>query len=282
MQKKIMIFGANGQLGRELSLIYKDAILLSHRKEGCENGIEFSNSDEIKKAISYHEPEVIINAVALTNVDKCEMKQDLAYAINSHSVNVIAKECNRRNIKLVQVSTDYVFDGKVGRYNEESLPNPINYYGLSKLIGDNFAQMSEDSIIVRTSGVFGYSNNYPKFVYNALVNNQPIKAIEGLYSPIHAANLAHSIFELINIGYKGIINIAGERISRYDLALKISDYFNIKGNIEEVSAVKNMVAKRPYDSSLEIALAKNIIKRDFFSLKSNLAELERTINEGNE
>ena len=277
MEKKIMIFGADGQLGRELSLIYKDAILLTHRKEGFQNGVEFTDPNGIKKIINDYKPDVIVNAVALTNVDKCEKERELAYAINAHSVNVITKQCNLQGIKFIQISTDYVFDGQTGNYKEESIPNPINFYGLSKLIGDNFAQMANDSIIVRTSGVFGYSNNYPKFVYNTLKNNQPIKAISGFYSPIHSANLARSISELITKDYEGIINIAGERISRYELAIKISEHFNLKGSVEEVPNVKNMIANRPFDSSLDITLAKNIIKEDFFSLKSNLAELNRTI-----
>jgi dTDP-4-dehydrorhamnose reductase len=279
MQKKIMIFGSNGQLGRELSKIYKDAILISHKKDNSENGVEFTNPDEVKRIVREYKPDVIINAVALTNVDLCEKEPEIAYLINSKSVKFLSQYCISQGSKLIQVSTDYVFDGETGHYNEDSLPYPINYYGLSKLIGDNFAQMTENSIIVRTSGVYGYSNNYPKFVYNALKSGKPVKAISGYYSPIHSANLAKSIAELIAIDYEGIINIAGERISRYDLAVQISKFFNLKGNIEEVSNINSMIAKRPFDSSLDISQAKKIIKTDFYSQESNFNQFESTVKE---
>ena len=255
MNEKTLIFGANGQTGRELLKIIPNSVGVFHGDNSRADEIKIESADEIKKIIEKHNPSIIINTVALTNVDRCEKEKELAYKINTEPVKTMARISSAKKIKLVHISTDYVFDGEKGDYKESDVPNPVNYYGISKLMGDNFAQFLESSIVVRTSGVYGYSRNFPKFAYETLKKGDRLQTISGYYSPIHSSNLAKAIVELIRLDYSGIINVSGEKISRYDFALKLSRRFGLKGYIENIDNMQNLKAKRPFDSSLDINLA---------------------------
>lgn len=269
--KKVMIVGAGGQLGRELCSIYPEAFMVYHNSTHGQASADLQNPQQIEDIIVRESPDLVINAAALANVDLCEKDHELAYAVNSQAVNSISKACRRSGARFVHVSTDYVFDGSRGNYTESSAPNPINYYGLSKLVGDAFALSYEESVVVRTSGVFGYQKNFPIFVLETLRAGRPVNAFQGFYSPIHARNLAKAISLLVMTDFKGLINISGPRVSRYELAVRIAEEFGLdSGLVKEAADVKTLNAKRPFDSSLDNALAMKSIDFDFYSAESNL------------
>ncbi|WP_393972164.1 NAD(P)-dependent oxidoreductase [Oxyplasma meridianum] len=271
----ILIIGADGQLGKELSKLYPESKKLYHKDHG-ELNLNLFNEDDIINKLSKINPNIIINTASLTNVDKCEKEKEYAYKVNGYSLKIITEYARSKNIYLIHISTDYVFNGNSSYYSEESIPDPINYYGFSKLIGDIYINSYNKSLIVRTSGVYGYKNNFPLFVYNSLKDNKNINIIKGYYSPIHAYNLALAIQKLIDNNIYGIINIAGIRISRINFANKIADFFNLNKELINENEVK-MYAKRPYDSSLNIDKAKSLINFDFYSLNSNLDIFKKEI-----
>lgn len=274
---KVLITGADGQLGRELRKLYPDAIGTSHDPSKMFY-LQIEDQNAIIKLLERERPDVVVNCAALTNVDRCEKEKENAYKVNALAVRSLALECRRIGAKLVYISTDYVFDGIDGNYPEDASPNPVNYYGLSKLAGEHFAFSAEENLVVRTSGVFGYSNNFPLFAYNKLKNGEVVKAIEGFYSPIHAENLAKGVKKLIDLNEVGIINVAGERISRMTLALTIAEFFNYDKNlIAESDTVQNLQARRPFDSSLNITKARKLIYFDFYTINSNLHAFKRSI-----
>ena len=280
---KVMIFGTGGQLGRELAKIYPDSVSVYH--SSAKGGITADLSDPalISEIIRVEGPDVVINAGAIANVDLCERDHALAYSVNGEAPGMMARACRDIGARFVHVSTDYVFDGSQGNYSEESVPNPINYYGLSKLVGDVNALSYPDSLVVRTSGVFGYTKNFPMFVYETLKSGKEVNAIDGYYSPVHAANLAFAISELVDNEVKGLINVAGERISRFYLALKIADAFSLDSSlINRVDNVASMNAKRPYDSSLDSSNALSTIKAEFYSTDSNISAMKRTVQPNRE
>lgn len=275
---KIMILGAGGQLGREFVKLYPDSVKVYHSISKLGRSVDFADYATLSEIVSSEEPDVLINAAALANVDLCEKNHVLAYAVNGEAPGILARVCNDIGAKIVHVSTDYVFDGILGRYSEESIPNPINYYGLSKLIGDVQVLLYPNSLVVRTSGVFGYTKNFPMFVLDTLKEGKQVKAIHGYYSPIHAANLANAISELVVREEKGLINVAGERISRYDFALRIADAFSLQRSlVNKADDVASMMAKRPFDSSLDSTKALSLIKKDFSSIDSNIAAMKETL-----
>ena len=266
----IMILGSGGQLGCELHKLYMDAICFDHSLNGP-NSIDFQNLERLETEIINSDAKWVINSAAFTNVDACETNKELAYIVNGLAVKTIVIASKRINANLLHVSTDYIFDGSTGHYKEYDFPNPVNYYGISKLIGETFAQTYEKSIIVRTSGVYGSKNNFPNFVYKNLKESKRVKVLDGYYSPIHAKNLALAIKSLIENNRFGLYNVAGIRTSRLDLALQIAMKYNFDSTlIEKVEKIESFKAVRPYDSSLDISKAKKIIDFDFYSYESNL------------
>ncbi|MEM4067734.1 MAG: NAD(P)-dependent oxidoreductase [Candidatus Micrarchaeaceae archaeon] len=276
---KILILGSEGQLGRELLKLYPESYGTSHNPSKS-NYLPIEQKGAVVNLIERKKPRVVINSAAITNVDRCEKEKNYAYSVNGLSVKYILKACQNIDAKLVHISTDYIFDGNEGNYAEDAHPNPINYYGLSKLIGETYANSCEGNLVIRTSGVFGYSNNFPLFAYRKLKNREVVNAIKGFYSPIHAKNLALAIKELIDKGEEGIVNVAGERVSRTQIAVTIAEYFGLdKSLVKESDQVPLLQAKRPFDSSLNIDKAKNLIDFDFYSLKTNLDAFQSSIKE---
>ena len=273
-----MILGSGGQLGSELHKLYGDAICYYHSPNGP-NSIDFQNLERLETEIINSDVKWVINSAAFTNVDSCEINKELAYIVNGLAVKTIVKASKKINANLLHVSTDYIFDGSTGQYKEYEFPNPVNYYGISKLIGETFAQTYEKSIIVRTSGVYGSKNNFPNFVYKNLREGKLVKVLVGYYSPIHATNLALAVKSLIENNRFGLYNVAGIRTSRLDLALQIAVKYNFDSTlIEKVDKIESFKAIRPFDSSLDISSAKKIIDFDFYSYESNLRCFDNTIS----
>ena len=159
---KTLIIGSEGQLGRDFMKLYPDSIGTSH-VPSKESYLPMEDEDAIIKFLTSEEPDVIINCAALTNVDRCEKEKEYAYRVNGLAVRSMAMKCREIEAKLVHISTDYVFDGTDGNYLENAPPNPVNYYGLSKLAGEQFAYSVKGNLVIRASGVFGYSNNFLAF-----------------------------------------------------------------------------------------------------------------------
>lgn len=269
---KCMIFGSSGQLGRSLSKVFDESVLVSRSDDphGIINDVR--NYTEVEDLIIKQKPDVIINAAAISDVELCESDHKLAYSTNAIAVKHMISAASVVGSYFVQISTDYVFDGKDGTYREESVPSPINYYGISKLVGDSYALSYDNSIVIRTSGIFGYKNNFPLFAYNKLSKGERLSVMDAYYSPIHAAMLARSLYETVKTGKTGILNIAGERVSRVELSKRMCSLFGFDAANIDISDGKTMKfsAMRPKDSSLDISRAKSIISFDFYSLDSNL------------
>ncbi|MGC8573845.1 MAG: SDR family oxidoreductase [Caldisphaera sp.] len=271
MKSKYLIIGS-GQLGQELiNLLNNDVEYTYHTMDPFNRGayLDITNFDLLEDHIIKTMPEIIINTAALTDVDKCETDRNMALKINGEAVKHIIRAARVLGSYVVQISTDYVFDGEKGLYKEDDLVNPINYYGLTKLIGESYALSYDDSLVIRTSGIFRHKGFIP-FAFLRLMNEKEINAYKGYYSPISAKKLAEAIVKLTEKRKTGIINVAGERISRYDLTIEIAKHLNKNPIIKEVDNVPSWIAKRPYDSSLDISKAKTILDFDFYSLKENL------------
>ena len=267
----MIIFGGSGQLERSLSSVFPEAITYTHSVSNT--SIDITDIERVKVIFESERPSIVLNASAFTNVDACESEKERAFSVNSMGVRNIVMFCRRYSSKFIHFSTDYVFSGRKGLYSEDSVPDPINYYGFSKSIGDAYALSLQSSVVIRTSGVYGYGKNFPRFVYDTLRAERTVNVIEGYYSPITSDLLAQSVKYLINYGQEisGILNVAGERISRFDLAKTIARTFDLNQElIVETKKLTDMKAPRPYDSSLDISKAKKIIDLDFYSVSANM------------
>lgn len=264
--------GGSGQLGSELLKIIRGSIGTFRNNQSAGTILDLMDTRSIRKLIVDLKPKIIINTAALTNVDLCEKDEKSAYTINALAVKEITLAAEDIGAYLIHVSTDYVFDGVTGNYDEDAIPKPINYYGLSKLLGDSHACTYDNSLVIRTSGVFGLKGNFPRFVLDSLKNNKGINVVNSYYSPIHARMLARQIKIVMGSGQTGILNIAGERISRLELANRICDIFDLnKELINEVpESSLNWVARRPRDSSLNIDRSLSILGNGYSSIDTNI------------
>ena len=270
---KVLVIGMDGQLGSELMNLFDDVVGTTRRNS---SGIQLDivNGTAVEDAILKNYPDVVINAAAFTNVDKGENDKENSYMVNAEAVRHIVRATSVIGAYLIHVSTDYVFDGTKGNYREDDIPNPINYYGLSKLMGDAYALSYDDTIVVRTSGVFGKKSNFPLFVAKTLMENKTVYAIDSYYSPISAKRLAISIKNIVSKRYYGILNIAGSRTSRYDLAQRIKELLDIRtGKIELVNTIPSFVAKRPYDSSLDLTKIKAMTSVDVEEIDKDIIDM---------
>lgn len=281
MGEKVLIIGASGQLGRGLTKVYRKSkgevhLQLTYNSTPVEGGVRIDVTDPtlLEDFILKHRPDVIINASAYTDVDGCEVNKNFAFLINSEAVRHMIRASRVVGAYFVHVSTDYVFDGEKGLYKEEDTPSPINYYGLSKLLGEAYALSYDDSLVVRTSGVFGYKANFPSLVLKNLKEGKEVYAWKDyFYSPIHADLLGEAIARLTEMRKTGIIHVGGERVSRFELALKVAEKIGVDKGLVKPSTPQNTKAKRPKDSSLDVGKAKALLSFDFFSSESNIKAL---------
>ncbi len=215
---KTMIFGAGGMLGTELCAVFPDAVKLTH------SDIDIRDKKKVMESIVRIRPDVVINAAAYTAVDDCEDNQELALDVNGKAPGHIAEGCNFTGAKLVHYSTDYVFDGSINEYMESDIPNPINVYGKSKLLGENniIAKM-DDYRIIRTSWLFGaHGRNFVDTMLDLSSRMDKVKVVNDQFGkPTYAFELARKTAEIAGLA-PGIYHITNEGVcSWYEFASAI-------------------------------------------------------------
>jgi dTDP-4-dehydrorhamnose reductase len=219
----------------------------------------------VRKNISRIKPDVVVNGAALTDVDKCELNPQLARDINSTCVEYLATSTRESSSFLVQVSTDFVFDGATGNYSENDRPRPINQYGITKLAGEEAARSCGEGrwSIARTSVLYGWGRpqrpNAATYVSDSLSKGQKIFMITDQYSsPTLNTNLARMLIEISERRLAGTIHTAGAtRLSRYDFALGLANFMKLEKRLILPTESENIRwrAKRPLDSSLQVSRA---------------------------
>ena len=204
-------------------------------------------------------PDIIINCAAYTSVDGAENDTKLVNIINHKSVSLLAKWCNNNKSKLLQISTDYVFDGNsLLPYVETDKTNPLNNYGKSKLFGDLACQKyNPTSIIIRTSWLYSsFGNNFLTNMINKMQNKDKVFVIDDQFgSPTYAGDLANTIFDLIidKKWHPGIYNYTNYGIvSWYDFAKEIKSIYGLNTIINPISTKEYFQkTNRPKYSALD-------------------------------
>jgi dTDP-4-dehydrorhamnose reductase len=286
---KILVTGANGQLGKELkdiSILYPqfDFIFLSR------TDLPIHHFELVRTYFKTLHPDYCINCAAYTAVDRAEKEKDLAFQVNGEAVGVLAAICNEHNTKLIHISTDYVFDGTSNvPYKEDSPTNPQSVYGASKLEGEKQSiKFNPDTIIIRTSWVYSfYGKNFVKTMMRLMKEKNEINVVDDqVGSPTYAADLAEAIMliivnchpdnyrESILNWVPGIYNFSNVgNISWYEFANAINEITGRSATIKPISTSEYpTAAKRPAYSVLsnsKIQKTFNLILKNWkTSLKS--------------
>ncbi len=269
IKKRILIIGSNGMLGQRLTEYFskqKDVELLctSAETKSFIPDIEYQQLDitqkhEVKNIITKFFPDFIINAAAYTNVDKAETERELCWKINVNGVDNISFYSWTIDSHLIHISSDYIFDGKNGPYTEIDLPNPISYYGRTKLASENSIKASGTRFtIIRSNVLYGPSKygrpDFVKWVYNSLKNSQKIKIVtDQINNPTYIDDLVNGISNVIKNKKEGIYNIGGkELLSRFEFTKIIAKMFNLNTEliIPILTEELNQPAKRTLKSGL--------------------------------
>ena len=213
-----MIIGALGMLGHDLQKVFPDAELFDVVGD---NILDITDENMVMETVEAVQPDVVINAAAYTDVDGCEDNTELSLKVNGEALANIAKACKKVSAKLVHYSTDYIFDGNKKEYVESDIPNPINAYGVSKLLGEkNILENMDDYRIIRTSWMFGKNGkNFVETMLSLSGKMDTVKVVNDQFGkPTYAADLAHKTAELINME-PGIYHITNEGVcSWYEFA----------------------------------------------------------------
>jgi len=265
--KTILITGSNGLLGQKLIDLYlknNDVNLIATArgnnrypiKKGYEYAaLDITLSDQVQHVIKKYKPDCIINTAAMTNVDQCEGNKSDAENLNINAVSYLVKAANNEGAHFIQLSTDFIFDGKYGPYTEDAQPNPLSFYGETKLKAENIIKnQAKKWSIIRTVLVYGIvhdmsRSNIVLWAKNALEKGQPLKIVDDQFrSPTLAEDLAIGCQLVEHNEAEGVYNISGkDQMSIVSLVERVADYFQLdKSTIKRVSSsTLNQPAKRP-------------------------------------
>jgi dTDP-4-dehydrorhamnose reductase len=247
----ILVVGANGMLGQDLMA------LLGDRAEGVDIGdIDITSPESVLSVIGARKPDVVINCAAYTDVDGCESNTETAMSVNGEGVGYLAMACRDIGALLVQVSTDYVFDGGKGTpYVEDDAPHPLSVYGESKLAGEMNAAFTPEYLIVRTQWLYGlHGKNFVETMLRLGAEKDELTVVDDqIGSPTWTVDLARAIIALIDSGCRGIYHAANaEYCSWNDFARAIFEEAGLTVSVKPMTTTElNRPARRPLYSTLE-------------------------------
>lgn len=229
--------------------------------------VDIRDTNSIEKIFSHTKPDYVINSAAQTNVDDIEKHSEEGYSINAYGAENVANMSKKYKIPLLHISTDGVFDGVCGMYSESDMPNPINEYGRSKLLGEKLVSQTLDNVIIVRTNFYGY-NEEGKFLFNWILKNlqehKDFIAFEDvIFNPLEIMNLSQMILELINVNYKGIIHLSSDYVmNKYQFACDIADNLNFDKNIIHKARLidAKLFASRPLNTTLSNKKAKELLK----------------------
>lgn len=276
---KILITGANGQLGTEISKCFERGYtelgipnILKLKNEITLSDVEtldITNLDEVLNLFEQKKFDCVINCAAYTNVNGCESNEALAFKVNSIGPRNLAIACEKIGAKLVHVSTDYVFSGDNSKpYIECDVCNPQSVYGKTKYMGEEFVKnFCSRYFIVRTAWLYGYyGKNFVKTIMNIAKEKGECKVVNDQRgNPTNAADLAHHILKLILTDEYGVYHGTGKgECSWFEFAQKIVEFANINAKVTPCSSEEfPSPAKRPQYSSLKNLMFECTLKDEF-------------------
>lgn len=269
LKKRILIFGSNGMLGQRTAQFYlsKDNFELlgasveeqSVNPELPYKKVDLTKREEVKKVALDFCPDFIINAAAFTAVDRCEIERETSWKVNVKGVEYISEAARVLDSHVIHFSTDYVFDGKNGPYSEKDKPNPVSYYGRTKLASENALNISGAMhTIFRINVLYGVAPfsrpDYVRWVVSSLRQGNKINIVtDQINNPTFIDDIVQAINKIVDLKKTGIFNIGGrEFLSRYDFTLRIADFFRLEKSLINpiITEELNQPARRPLKSGL--------------------------------
>jgi|TARA_B100001971_G_C18258986_1_gene584863 dTDP-4-dehydrorhamnose reductase len=281
--KKLLVTGASGLLGAsivyelnryfEIYAVYNEHKIISRYAKYFK--LDLTDKEMTEKVIETIKPDIIIHTAAMTNVDLCESKPELAKKANVEATGNIVDACKKFNIKLIHISTDYVFDGEKGDYTELDKQNPVDVYAQTKCDAENIVNTLDNTLIIRTS-IYGWNlqkkQSFVEWVLSTLRDEKEVPAItDQKTSMIFVNDLAKIIKFMIHKNLKGIYNVASQSpLSKYKVALKTAAIFGLDQALIKPTTTEELMkkvvwkAERPKNTSLNISKIEKLVKMPSF------------------
>lgn len=299
--KKILVTGSNGLLGQKLVYKLKDRedvqlIATARGKNRLRNqtgytyySLDIGDKTNVNTVIDNVKPDYIIHTAAMTQVDDCELDHAACDRANVHAVQYIVDAAQRNNCHLIHISTDFIFNGEEGPYDEQGIADPLSYYGNAKWKGELIVQKSKLKwAILRTVLVYGIVDNMSRsnivlWAKGALEKGNPINVVDDQFrSPTLAEDLADGCILAVDKNATGIYNISGkDQFSIIDLVRTVADYYGLdKSLINPVSSkTLNQAAKRPPKTGFILDKARKDLGYNPHSFKEGIALMEKQLAE---
>lgn len=289
VKKRLLVIGASGLLGSKL---YSQALgrydisgTYNPEVDGKSSlrleSLDIGSKDEVEKLFAKARPDVVILCAAMTNVDGCEKQPLVANRVNATGPELVARSCKRADVKLVHVSTDYVFDGaKDRKYTEEDVPRPISVYGTSKLAGERAVLSTlPAAIVARPAVLYGWNpiegkENFVTWVLKKLRAGERATLFEDQWiSPTFADDLARTLLDLAEKDVSGVWHVSGpDCLDRPACGRMIADAFSLgkKLIVPVPSSSVSLPAKRPRQSCLDVGKVEKLLGRKMMSFEEGL------------
>lgn len=298
LPSRVLVTGANGLLGQALVHRLADTdyeVLATGRDDALRPAVDcdyrtmdVTAPDAVSTVFEAFEPDVVVNCAAMSDVDACEHDRNRAWATNARAVKRLAKRCTEHRAHLVQVSTDFVFNGNRGPYDEEARPDPVNYYGRTKLAAENALREVDvsDWTIVRTVLLYGTGTNLSRsnivrWMIEQLAAEETIHVVTDQYrTPTYAPDLADGIARILDRDATGIYHISGrELVTIHELAETVADVFDFDPSLIDPvpSSYFEDAVERPEKTGFLILKAESELGYDPHSLETGLRALGRTM-----
>jgi len=295
--KKVLITGASGLLGINLALTTQAR---GYEVVGVtlEPGIQatpfemihldLTQPGVIEKVNEDVHPDIIINCVALTDVDHCEQIPDEAWRVNAGLPEALARETSRHKIKLVQISTDAVFDGKRGKYTEEDPVSPQNVYASTKHDGETAVLATDSQALVCRVNFYGWSisgrRSLAEWFFNKFTLGEPVKGFtDAIFSPLLATDLAGILLDLVEKESHGLFHVVNpQSISKYDFGLALAERFGFDTSLISPASIQDagLAAMRSPNLNLDIEKLSKELGESFPNQQTELLRFQQQYLDG--
>jgi len=301
MKSRILITGCNGLLGQKLVQVFaksNEILGIDRDERPLLNGLDFeyrmcdiTQGRKVKALVREFKPDVIIHTAAYTDVDRSEVEKELCWKVNALGTENLAHAAFLQRAKLIYISTDYVFDGKKGYYTEDDRPDPINYYGKSKLAGENaIRSIGVDYFIARTAVLYGRPQggrlNFVTWLIEKLRQGEQVNIVDDqIGNPTLADDLAEALKRVVEMKASGLYHLAGrEAIDRLSFSRKIAQLFGLEKRLIRPikTADLNQLAPRPLNASLSVERARLELGLQLFNVEEGLQALKRQFGSDSE